>query len=174
MKRLLTNTIVGIVVVLSIVGATNTLMPLSAQAASCSTSFFGLPNWWRGLAKTSTVNNQPVCVVNLTASKDGTWQTGVLTIAINVLDALLRLSGMVAVVFIVWGGIQYIISQGEAGSGSSPGGVVKAKQTIMRAISGLVIAILAVFILNFVAGTIFHLTVNPDNYHVCTNGGSCT
>lgn len=170
MKRFLANLTVSLVVMLSIVGASNTLAPPVANAASCSTSFFGLPNWWRGLAK--SVNGK--CLVDLTANPAGTWQEGVVTIGINILDALLRVSGLLALLFIVWGGIQYIISQGEAGSGSTPGGVVKAKQTITRALGGLIIAILSVFILNFVAGTVFHLTVNPDNYHVCMNGGSCT
>lgn len=52
------------------------------------------------------------------------------------------LAAVVAVVVIVWGGIQYINSGGE------PGKVAKAKNTIIYAIAGLIVVLLASVITN--------------------------
>ena len=54
--------------------------------------------------------------------------------------------GIIAVVMVILGGIQYSTSQGDAGK------VKKAKDTIMYGIIGMVVAILAFAIVNFVLG----------------------
>jgi hypothetical protein len=59
------------------------------------------------------------------------------TLVVNVVQILLSLSGLVAVGFIIYGGILYIVSSGESG------GVKKAKDTITNAIAGLLIVLLA-------------------------------
>jgi len=65
--------------------------------------------------------------------------------------AVIFLVGIVAVVMIVLGGIQYSTSQGD------PGKTKKAKDTIMYGIIGLVVAILAFAIVNFVLGAVFRI-----------------
>lgn len=167
MRKFIANLLVGVIAVLSIVGASTVLTPSPTYAAACNNNatFFVLPAWYRGLSQTtSSVNGRDVCLINFT-DKTHTWQQSVVTVAINVLDGLIRLAGLLAVVFIILGGIRYITSQGESS------GISAAKQTITRAITGLIIAICAVLILNFIAGTIFGLTVDKDNYQV-TGGGS--
>ena len=51
---------------------------------------------------------------------------------------LITLAGLVAVFFIVWGGFDYLTSRGQ------PDKLARAKQTIVRALSGLVLVWLPV------------------------------
>lgn len=64
----------------------------------------------------------------------------------NVIDVMLYLAGAIAVVIIVIGGIRYITSDGD------PGAASKAKNTIIYALVGLVIAVMSYSIVNFVIG----------------------
>ena len=63
-----------------------------------------------------------------------------------IINGVIFAVGMVAVVMIILGGVNYATSQGD------PGKVKKGKDTIMYGIIGLVIAILAFAIINFVLG----------------------
>lgn len=56
--------------------------------------------------------------------------------------------GIVSVIMLIWGGLRYIISGGDSKK------VTDAKNTIMYAIIGLIIAILAYAIVNFVINAI--------------------
>lgn len=66
-----------------------------------------------------------------------------------VINVALGIIGFVAVVMIIFGGIQYTTSAGDATK------VTKAKNTILYGIVGLVIALLAFAIVNFVLVNIF-------------------
>ncbi len=72
-----------------------------------------------------------------------TGEGGVFTTIVNV---LLFIIGAVSVVMLIYGGIRYTTSGGNANN------VTAAKNTIMYAIIGLVIAIFAFAIVNFVVG----------------------
>jgi hypothetical protein len=67
----------------------------------------------------------------------------------NLITYLLGGAGLVAVVFIILGGIQYAMSSGE------PQRIAKAKDTIVNAVVGLLICMGAFFIVNFVAAKVF-------------------
>lgn len=75
---------------------------------------------------------------------------GVFTTIINV---LLFLIGVMSVIMLIYGGVQYVISSGDSGKVNS------AKNTILYAIVGLVVAILAYAIVRFVVTTF----LNPNN-----------
>lgn len=64
----------------------------------------------------------------------------------NVVNVLLFLLGSIAVIMIIIGGIRYATSNGDAGSTKS------AKDTILYAVIGLVVAILSYAIVNFILG----------------------
>lgn len=64
----------------------------------------------------------------------------------NVFNVVLALAGAVAVAFIVWSGVKFIISQGE------PAKTKAAREGILYALIGLVIVMFAFTILNFVIG----------------------
>lgn len=63
----------------------------------------------------------------------------------SITETLLIVAGAVAVVVIIIGGIRYIISQGDAA------GVKAAKDTILYAVIGLVVTIMAYSIVHFVS-----------------------
>ena len=66
------------------------------------------------------------------------------TVIRTIINAIIFVVGMVAVIMIILGGVNYATSQGD------PGKVKKGKDTIMYGIIGLVISILAFAIVNFV------------------------
>ena len=77
------------------------------------------------------------------AGCDGTTQTLPGT-ANNVISTAIGIVGLLAVVFIIVGAIQYVTSSGDAAK------VNKAKNTILYAVIGLVIALLSYAIVHFV------------------------
>ncbi|MEK7620837.1 MAG: hypothetical protein AAB395_00595 [Patescibacteria group bacterium] len=62
----------------------------------------------------------------------------------NVINILLFLIGMVAVIFIVIAGLRFVTSNGDANTVSS------AKNTIIYAVIGIVVAVMAYAIVNFI------------------------
>ena len=66
----------------------------------------------------------------------------------NIINILLFLIGAIAVIMIIVGGIRYVVSGGDQGA------ITGAKNTILYAVIGLVIAILAYAIVNFVLGAL--------------------
>ena len=76
---------------------------------------------------------------------DNVCESGFVTDIINV---FLFLIGALSVVMIIYGGIRYVTSAGDSGR------VTSAKNTIMYAVVGLVVAILAFAIVNFVVGSL--------------------
>ena len=63
-------------------------------------------------------------------------------------NIVLYIVGFISVVMLIWGGIRYIISGGDSKK------ITDAKNTILYAIIGLIIAVLAFAIVNFVLNTI--------------------
>lgn len=70
---------------------------------------------------------------------------GVIT---NVTSTILYILGIISVIMLIVGGVKYALSAGDAKA------VTDAKNTILYALIGLVIAILAYAIVNFVIGII--------------------
>lgn len=67
----------------------------------------------------------------------------------TIINVIIGVIGFVAVIIIIFGGVQYTTSAGEASK------VKKAKDTIMYGIIGLVVALLAYSIVNFVLSNVF-------------------
>ncbi len=68
-------------------------------------------------------------------------------IVTTITNLLLFVAGALAVIMIIWGGIRYATSGGNASS------VTAAKNTILYAIVGLIVAFLAFAAVNFILGT---------------------
>ena len=106
-----------------------------------------------GLALSTALVAAPVAVesasaqvidgLNMTKTAD-TQNTSVDTLIRNVINILLWAIGIVSVIMIIIGGIRYATSNGDSNQ------VTAAKNTIMYAVIGLVIAIFAYAIVNFV------------------------
>jgi hypothetical protein len=113
-------------------GATSTL------TASCGGSFLGFPTWYRGLE----VDPPNDCSIKNLKGEDPSGI--VFTVALNIIDIVLRIIGIVAVGFVIWGGFQYIISRGE------PERTKSGLTTVRNAIIGMTIAIIASVVVSFV------------------------
>lgn len=66
----------------------------------------------------------------------------------NIILLLTELIGMLAVVFVMYGGLQYVMSQGDAKK------IASAKSTLLYAIIGLVLSIAGYAIVRFVTTSI--------------------
>lgn len=107
-------------------------------------TFFGLVPWYQYLDVQLKRDNQgnTHCEIenfNLLGSK-----SGLLLIMLAVIDDLLRVAGIVAVAFIIVGGFKLITSQGD------PQGTAAGRSTIINALIGLVIALVAITIVSFI------------------------
>lgn len=67
----------------------------------------------------------------------------------QIINVIIGVIGFIAVIVIILGGVEYTTSAGDSGK------VKKAKDTIMYGIIGLVIALLAYSIVNFVLSSLF-------------------
>ena len=66
----------------------------------------------------------------------------------TIINAIIGILGLVCVIIMIIGGVQYMTSSGDAGK------VKKAKDTILYGLIGLVICVLAFAIVNFVLANI--------------------
>lgn len=125
------------IMVASVVGVTAAL-PTNAAAAACRTdkdsNFLAFPTWYRGLCENGTDNIK---------IEGGSPATTVFVIALNLIDIALRIVGLMAVGYLVYGGFRYVTSRG------SPDETKKAQDIILKAIIGLIIAILSAVIVSF-------------------------
>ncbi|MBR3135012.1 hypothetical protein IKG54_00390 [Candidatus Saccharibacteria bacterium] len=76
-------------------------------------------------------------------------QNNLMSVLNTIINVVIGVVGFLAVVMIIYGGVQYTMSAGAADK------VKSAKDTIMYGIIGLVVALLAFAIVNFVLGSIF-------------------
>ena len=81
---------------------------------------------------------------------DGSAKDGLPNAITNIVNSVIGAIGIVAVIFIVVGGVNYMASSGDATK------VKKAKDTILYATIGLVICALAFAIVNFVIKSILN------------------
>ena len=72
----------------------------------------------------------------------------------TIINVIIGVVGIVSVIFIVIGGLSYVTSAGD------PGKTKKAKDTILYAIIGLIVAVLAFAIVNFVLASAFGATTS--------------
>lgn len=119
---------------------------LTYFAARCpGGSLLGFPTWYKYLDGQTT----PVPVVGPGATTCTPVINGGLDIWLilaAVIEILLRIAALLAVGFVIWGGISYITSQGQ------PDATAKAQHTVTNAIIGLIIAIAATTVVTFAAG----------------------
>ncbi len=120
------------------------LQYLHLFAAACnSKNFLGiLPTWYKYLP--TSPGNGLECNVNFDPRQADQWGF----IALAFVDILVRVAGIVALGFIIYGGIRYITSQGE------PDATREAQHTVTNAVIGLVIAIIGATVIAFIGKTL--------------------
>ncbi len=115
-----------------------------AEGDKCSTSgFLGFPKWYKYLDATRDAHNN--CMINIISKSDsnGLDLNRIWLIGLAVIEVALRIGALVAIGFVIYGGFQYMLSQGE------PDRTTAARQTILNAIIGLVITVLATVAVSF-------------------------
>ena len=109
--------------------------PFARFAAACSKpSFFGIPAWYQYLKLDPAAGCQ---VTSFNPPGD------LILVALAVVDMLLHLAGLAAVVYVIYGGIQYTLSQG------NPDATSKAQSAILNALIGLALAVVAIGFVSF-------------------------
>ena len=120
----------------------------STVAQRCAQKFMGIKPWYWYLPDAAFADNGGTCDINnlelLPSDKSRT--SDLVPVALAVIDGLLRISSVVAVAFVIVGGVKYTTSQGE------PSETAQAKDSIINAIIGLVIVIMAMGIVSFIGG----------------------
>lgn len=110
---------------------------------SADNDFLGFPKWYKYLGQqpvTDAVSGATICNAKLNGIQD-VW-----LVVAAVIELLLRISALIAIGFIIYGGVSYVISQGV------PDKTKKAQATIINALIGLVISIIATASVSFFAG----------------------
>lgn len=127
---------ISLIIVFSLIFiSSNFGLAQSSTSSSCSTTFFGLPTWYQYL----NLDPENCRVLDNQQNVPALIILGFISIAI-------RLAGILAVFMIIWGGYKFIFSDGNSDQ------VAGARKTILNAVIGLIIVILATPLVNFVAG----------------------
>lgn len=106
--------------------------------AACVHGFFGFPTWYQYLPANDFDTNSACQLSSFHYPED------LAPVALAAVDIALTIAGMTAVFFVIYGGIQYVISQGE------PDKTAGAKSTITNALVGLVLAGVAIAVVGFI------------------------
>lgn len=164
--RKLRYVMVSFFMLVSMVVGSAVVLPSKVAAAvdpACdSNMFLGLPAWYKYLdVGTKEIKNKDgkligtdKCAIKgpLEDSQDANskfdWQAALPLIILAGIEILLRLSALIAIGFVVVGGVEFITGQGE------PEKAAKARNTIINALIGLVIAVSATALVSFIGRTI--------------------
>lgn len=136
MKLLSKKSLIAVTAALAF-GVVTLFTPVSANAATCDTSNLNSS----GNSAQSGIN----CAQGQGTPAKLFGDGSIFTTVVNI---LLFIIGAICVIMLIWGGIRYTTSAGNSSN------VTAAKNTIMYAIIGLVIAFLAFAIVNWVLGSL--------------------
>jgi hypothetical protein len=121
-----------------------------SPVSDCSQGFLTFPTWFRGLVKVGeTVPGTYECVIE-SPNDVGGLGPFITHIALNVIEIGMQIAGYLAAGFILYGGFMFLTSQG------APDATVKARQTILNAVIGLIVSIIAVAAINFISVILIH------------------
>lgn len=134
MMRFLRNISIAFVVLLSLVSI-NSLCTQATYAA-----------WNKDSVCNSSVDPKTKEAAGCNTQQD--TQKTAPNLAIILIDIVIGVLGVVAVGFIIFSGFRYLSARGD------PGTVAKARNSLIFSVVGLVVAILAFAIVNFIASSI--------------------
>lgn len=110
--------------------------------------FLSFPTWYKYLDKAPGAGGRCDIAVPKDAEGNTRIDQVVTPVLLAIFEIILRIGGIAAVGFIIFGGFQYLISQGE------PDRTKGAKNTILNAVIGLVITLSASAIVNLIGRNI--------------------
>ncbi len=140
-----------------VVGVGGAALAPEPVSAACEDPFLTFKPWYTGLTK-----NDADCTMKtpgVDEDNDGKPDSGdiiitvfVWAIILNILNILFGLVGYLALGFIIYGGFLYVLARGDTGR------IAKGKRTVISAIVGLIICILASLISSTVVTIITEAT----------------
>ena len=145
---------VSLIIVLSVFIGGAGLMPsvvLAAKSDNChqTSGFLEFPTWYEYL-EIGQKGNDPCAIVGPTESNgEFSLQKALPRIILAIIEILLRVAGILAVGYVIFGGFKYMTSQGE------PDATKQAQKAVINALIGLTITILATTIVGFVGGKVW-------------------
>lgn len=117
--------------------ATNTF---ADDGNPCEKRFMGMRPWYQGLtSQVKASDGSMSCVIKDPGDNLASF---VWTIVLNISADLSMMIGYASLIFIIYGGFRYMMSNGDSGQ------VASAKKTIVNAVIGLIIGVLATVIVN--------------------------
>lgn len=132
MKNIVKKSLQSLLLVPAVVLGLGLAVPAVAGAATCTS---GVNGGLQGGANCAQGTGQ---ATNLFGS-NGIFKT--------ITNVLLYIIGAIAVIMLIIGGVRYVTSNGESAN------VTSAKNTILYAVVGIIVAILAYAVVNFVIGS---------------------
>lgn len=117
----------------------NAISFLADAPSACVHNFLGLTPWYQYL----NLRPWPDCSLNLDLTKTANWNQ-VWLIAIALLDDLLKVAGIAAFAFVIYGAFRYVTSQGQ------PENTKNALGTIANALIGVAIAAVSTVAVNYI------------------------
>ncbi len=121
-------------------------LTMFAAAPCAEKSFFGLLPWYHYINVPGKMDK--ACNINNFTFLGWGSNSDVLLVLLAVIDDLLRIAGVVAVGYVIYAGVRYVTSQG------SPEETSKAQSTLMDAIIGLAIAMIAIAVVSFIGSKV--------------------
>lgn len=155
MKKFLISLAIIMTGLFGVFSATSTPVYAEGEGGGCepgSTVFFALKPWYHNLTNSDCSIKNPS---ELKPDKEDTegkndkdstgMATFIWTIVLNILYDISVLVGYFTILMIAWGGYLYMFSRGDVGKAE------KGKKTLISAVIGLVIAMLASVIMNTIS-----------------------
>lgn len=171
MKNRVKSMVFGLVLLFSGVMATGTVAAAGAAPSACQSGdnacqqvqqckkadFFGLIPWYNYIGN-ELDNSSGQCEVKCFNILDqgskpndcGQTKSDIPLVLMAIIDDLLRIAGLVGTGFVVFGAFQYTSSQG------NPDKTAKAQSTIINALIGVAIAVVAVGFVSFLGDQLGH------------------
>ena len=135
--------ILALAILVASLTTSGVLLPQETYAAPCEqpgSHILGLRAWYDGIA-----TGDPCTVPSDAFKGEDNIRKNVWLIVLNIASSILGVVGYLAICFVIWGGYQYILARGD------PGKVVRGKKTIVNALIGLVVCVLASTISGMIA-----------------------
>lgn len=112
----------------------------SLQCTMSKPGFFDLPTWYSYLPGQTDLIDPTKCIPKIDSFNQ------IPAIGLAIVDILLHIAGLIAVAFVMYGAFLYVTSRGE------PEHISAAKSTILNAVIGLVIVLIAIGSITFIGG----------------------
>lgn len=137
--------IISIISVLMVAAPGVVAQPSGGNASCAKGNILTAPAWHRGLT------GGPDCSIsldNVNSNPDFGGKIGpfIFILGLNIVEIMMHLVAYVSVAYIIVGGFKFMTSAGSAD------GSVKARKTIINAIIGLVISLVAIGAISFIVG----------------------